>query len=109
MKRRTQLKRTPLRRISKAREADYRLYLKERDEFLSQNQFCEFPTSIEHTDMCTITTAGCANHSTTVHHSKGQGKLLRDQRYWWPLCMEHHRWVEDHKKQARKMGLITYK
>jgi hypothetical protein len=97
------MKKTPLRRISKARAADYRLYLKERDDFLAQNQFCEFPASDE------IPFIGCFEHSSQVHHAAGRrGTFLRDQKHWWPLCTYHHTWVHSHMKQARKMKLILY-
>ena len=103
MKRKTTLNRKKtMRRIDPRRVLDYLAYLRERNQFLAQNQFCEFPTG--------DATIGCPNHSSHVHHSKGRkGTLLRNQKYWWPLCVDHHTWVEDHKKRARKLGLILYK
>jgi hypothetical protein len=53
----------------------------------------------------------CAYHGhgcipTTVHHSKGRvGELFLDVRYWVPLCLQAHEWVERNPKEAKEKGL----
>src|SRR5207253_3439049 len=101
MKRAPLKRKKPMNRINPRRVLDYLAYVNERNQFLQQNQFCEFPTH---------DTIGCPNHSSQIHHAKGRrGTLLRNQKYWWPLCAAHHAWVHSHMKQARKLGLILYK
>ncbi len=94
-------KRTPLRKVSKKKAQEQAIYRRLKFAALFPGPLCEFPTpDFEF---------GCPNTATQVHHAKGQrGALLINKRYWWLLCMEHHRWVEDHKREARKMKLILY-
>jgi len=53
----------------------------------------------------------CAYHGhgcipTTVHHAKGRiGTLLLNVKYWVPLCMQAHEWVERNPKEAKEKGL----
>lgn len=90
------MKKTPLRRLSKKREADYRAYLKEKDEFLEQKLFCE-------------ATLHCLNPVTQVHHMKGRaGALLRDKVYWLATCTTCHAWIHDNMKEARKRKLVLF-
>lgn len=40
------------------------------------------------------------------HHMRGRnGDLLLDERWWLPVCVSCHRWITDHGKQARELGL----
>ncbi len=99
------MRKTPLRKVSKKKATEQAIYRQLKNEALSSQPLCEFPTLYSNGYE-----PGCVNRATQVHHAKGQqGALLNDKRYWWLLCMEHHRWVEDHKNEARKMGLILYK
>src|SRR5260221_2574605 len=42
----------------------------------------------------------------TIHHKKGRtGSLYLDSRYWIPLCLNCHRWVNDHPNAAIELGL----
>lgn len=96
------MKRTRLRKVSKKKASEQAIYRKLKNDALAPGPLCEFP-SLNGYD------SGCVNRATQIHHAKGrQGELLNDQRYWWMLCMEHHRYVHDHPNQARKMGLILY-
>lgn len=94
----TRMKKTPLKRMSQKREADYKAYLKERDEFLAKNKFCE------------MLGIGCSIKSQDLHHMKGRtGKLLRDKMWWFPICSRCHRWIHDNMKEARRRGLVLWK
>jgi hypothetical protein len=77
-----------------------RKYRKERDAFLIEAMFCEFPTN-GHED--------CIARATDVHHIRGRsGRFLRDQKYWTALCRPHHDWIHSHMKEARKLGLVKF-
>lgn len=70
-----------------------------RRKFL-MDQFCEFPEGFN----------TCCKRANQIHHMKGQHwKIMNDTRYWMGVCAEHHRWIEDNKREARKRGLILYK
>ncbi len=92
-----QMKRTALRKMSRSKAREHRKYILAKARALP-GKVCEFPGST------------CTNQADDIHHSnRRSGKMLNDQKFWWFLCRAHHRWVEDNKKEARKMGLITYK
>jgi hypothetical protein len=41
-----------------------------------------------------------------VHHKHGRLKpLLREQKYWVPVCALAHRYIEDNKLTAKMLGL----
>lgn len=44
----------------------------------------------------------------TVHHRKGRGKYLDDERYFSTQCMCHHAWIHSHMKKARELGYILF-
>ncbi len=90
------LKRTQLRKVSVKRLNESLIYAKKRREFLELNPICCFPEI-------------CPEWSSDVHHKAGRsGANFLDERTWLACCANHHRWIEDHKRQARGMGLITY-
>jgi hypothetical protein len=42
------------------------------------------------------------------HHIRGKlGPLLRDQRYWLPVCRKAHAWIDAHRAEARKRGWLA--
>ncbi len=97
------MKRTPLRKMSKSKAVEHRKYLKLKREAFSTYKACEFSE-------WNSPVASCTRPATDIHHCNGRiGKMLNDQKYWIFLCREHHQWVEDNKKEARKRGLIVYK
>ncbi len=88
------MKRTPLRKMSKVKEKEYRKYILARARALP-GKFCEWPGM------------SCVNRADDVHHTHGRrGKMLNDQKHWTFLCRHHHRWVHDNAKAARAMGLL---
>lgn len=77
-------------------------YLRLRSDFMRENPFCEFPSG--------GSTVSCTNRTASIHHMMGQHyKVMNDTRYWMGVCIQHHAWIEEHKKEARKRGLILYK
>lgn len=89
------MKRSPLRKVSKTRAIELREYNRAKAEVFELPRICEFPD--------------CYHPATQVHHMKGRhGSLINEQAYWMLLCMEHHAYIEDHKKEARERGWILY-
>lgn len=44
-----------------------------------------------------------ALRATQIHHSRGRlGPLLLDQRFWIPVSMAGHQWIDSHREEARK-------
>ena len=45
--------------------------------------------------------------ATQCHHYQGRrGMLLLHEPFWIPVSWEGHRWIEDHREQARALGLL---
>jgi len=77
--------------ISKPQAKKLAKYRPKRDKFLKDNPIC----MIE----------GCRGKST-LHHAKGrEGANLTDESTFRNLCIDHHRWVEEHPEKAKKLGL----
>lgn len=80
---------SPIAEKEKKRLAEYRVV---RDEWLGVNNRCQF--------------LNCYSRDVQLHHAAGRiGSLLTDTRYFRALCDTHHRWVELHPVEAKKMGL----
>jgi hypothetical protein len=51
----------------------------------------------------------CGNSNLVdLHHKMGRGKHINDDRYFMTVCRHHHQWIENYKRQARKLGYILY-
>lgn len=63
---------------------------------------------IEH-PCCVAQLAGCTGYDTdtlTIQHKRGRvGKLYLDTRYWITLCLNCHRWVNEHPNESIELGL----
>lgn len=93
------MKRTPLRRVSKKRAHDLAIYRSLKKYVLLQRYFCEYPA----TDGC----PSCMKPATEIHHMRGRaGAMLNNVKYWLPICREHHRYLHDHGREARELGLL---
>ncbi len=89
------MRKTPLRKMSKAKGIEYRKYILARARALP-GKMCEWPSNL------------CTSPADDIHHLKGRvGKMLNDQRYWTFLCRTHHRWIHDNARAARSMGLLN--
>ncbi len=45
--------------------------------------------------------------ATQCHHYQGRrGMFLLDEPFWIPVSWEGHRWIDDHREQARALGLL---
>ena len=103
--RRTRLLRgsTPVKRVSKKRARENRIYTVKRKAFLEANQMCQLSGP--------LISAGvephCTFETTEVHHMcRRLGGNYLDERTWAATCATCHRYVETHAKLARTLGLI---
>lgn len=91
-KNRPRLKRKPLRRQSKKRAAESKIYSAKRAAFLEAHPMCE--------------RSHCYKRAVHVHHKKRRGKHYLDESTYSALCADCHTWVHQHRKDAQLLGLL---
>ena len=124
----------PLRRVSKKRARQNRIYDKKRVAFLAMHPICQVWLQ-EHgwlekvpffhqrdTVWFRANESGSkiqaskdeliarynAPLSTEIHHvNKRRGEMLNDERYWLAVCRENHDKIEGNKRWARERGYLT--
>lgn len=67
-------------------------YLVLREQFLKTHPICE----------CQITCDG--DKSTDVHHKRGRGEYLLEDRYFLAVCRKCHTWIENSPNVAKELG-----
>ncbi len=89
------MKRTPLRKVSRKRAGELKLYAALRGTFLQQHPFCQV--------------IGCyPGPSTEIHHRNGRnGKRLLNTDKFIAVCRACHRKIHDNPRWAREQGLLT--
>lgn len=80
----------PVADSSKAELAIYKILEK---DFLKDNPICQCNRN------------GCRRRSTEVHHKKGRGIYLNVVEFFLAVNRICHRWIEDHPKEAKELGL----
>jgi len=105
------MRRTPLKKMGKDKARETRKYWSLRRKFIEENPFCQFPLDRPTPELPPfMPTVSCLRRAVSIHHMKGQNwRIMNETKWWLGLCQEHHSWVEDHKIEARKRGLILYK
>ena len=92
------LKRTPLRRVSKKRAKQNRLYAVLRKEYLVAHPRCKVCEDKQHVPV---------RAATEIHHmNKRHGERLNDMSMWLPVCHTCHMVIEHAKKDAREVGYL---
>lgn len=95
-------KRKPIKQRSKKRSAEEGVYSKRSKEFLKDRCACQVCQ-----DEVMRGDRSVASASTEVHHmGRRQGKWLLDERFWLPVCIPHHRLIEENGTWARKNGYL---
>lgn len=78
--------------ISDKKAKELQVYRRVRDKYMKEHPICEYP--------------GCHSTNITLHHMAGRvGLDLINIGNFKSLCVAHHRWVEEHPKEAKKIGL----
>lgn len=88
----SRLKRTPLKKQSKKRAAESKIYSAKRKAFLEAHPMCE--------------RSHCYRRAVHVHHKLLRGKHYLDESSYAALCSDCHAWVHQHPKDARLLGLL---
>lgn len=79
------------------RAAARKLYALSRAAFLTVNRWCAVALAL----------GGPKKTANQVHHTRGRlGTLLIDQRYWKGVSAAGHRWIDEHREEARDLGLL---
>ena len=85
------MRRTPLKRVSRKREKEGRIYAARRKDFLEELPVCEV----------------CADKkSTDVHHRLGRGKYYLDKATWLSVCRSCHERIHAEPKWSRENGYL---
>lgn len=101
------IRRTPLSRVSSKRRRDMKTYAILREEFLNEHHHCmAFFIIKKHLDP-----DGCfwepTPEATEIHHAHKRGKNYLNVYTWLAVCRWSHAWIENHKSQARQLGLLA--
>src|ERR1041385_1275308 len=89
------MKKTPLRKVSKKREGELRVYRVLKAEFLKRRPNCE------------IFEPCCTRKSVDVHHVNGRnGKRLLIVSDWLSCCRACHSIIHSRPQYAREMGFL---
>ena len=104
---------------SKKREGANREYLRLRKAFLQRHPYCQiWMKRMGLTENDKVLWGGQYFHRPTmtvywaprsqdIHHTKGRtGKNFLDTSTWMAASRKEHRWVHDHPKEARALGLL---
>lgn len=94
-------KRKPLKKQSRSQRERLKKYFPIRNEFLAQpeNQYCS---------ACGTRGIFPPRRATEVHHSRSRnGDLLFDTRFFIATDWECGRWIHDHPREARELGLLA--
>ena len=89
---------TKINAVSKKKKGEIASYTVLRKSFLSQSS----------NSYCKAAVQGCTGKDKdklTIHHMMGRGKFTLDTTTWVTLCMNCHRWVEEHPEKAKLLGL----
>jgi hypothetical protein len=82
-----------MRRVSKRRAIEGKLYAILREEYFENHPVCEAQLP------------GCYYDATDIHHKAGrEGKLLNMVKHWMPVCRYCHRWITDNGAKAKTKG-----
>lgn len=100
-------KRTRIKKQSKKREAEARVYAKKRKAFLAAHPYCEAHVSISVYENPNAGIPSVWPLSTEIHHmKKPRCKYLNDESTWLAVCRKSHEWIENNKADARTLGLL---
>ena len=116
------LKRTPLRKVSKKRAKDGKIYSAKRKAFLALHPFCEVELkeygitqseAIEIQgkfsiyDECKGFSTVLISPATDIHHTaKRTGKNYLDESTWLAVCRENHEMIHANPSWARANGFL---
>jgi hypothetical protein len=88
------MKRSPIRKVSKRRRSENKIYRELSETYLEQHPVCE----------C------CGERQATqIHHKARRGIYLLVIKYFMAVCSVCHHFIETHPEAARKAGWLLDK
>jgi hypothetical protein len=107
----------PIRKVSKKRASQSRLYAKLREEFLKEHPYCQWTIwhyclSPDEVSKCggMMPINGqicCVPKSTEIHHRKGRfGSRLNQTEFWMAVSRDGHDWIHANPKPAYEKGYL---
>lgn len=92
------------------RAKEERQYLKRNKVWLHEHIFCEACAATAPFRTIHEYKAHGIRRADQVHHKAGKEHgLLLDESLWLAVCGSCHRWIEDHGRAARCLGLVVDK
>lgn len=90
-------KKTPLRKVSKKRSSEFRIYSQLRKAYLEQHPYCQFKDGL----------SLCFCQATEIHHKAGrEKKWLNMVNFWVGLCSKHHDFIEKNRSWSYDNGFL---
>ena len=93
---RQSMRRKPLRPVRPKKLKESREYREKAAAWLANHPLCQCGVA------CVVNWA----KPTQVHHIRGRGKYLLDERYWLAVCFECHEWIHAHPREAKERGWL---
>jgi hypothetical protein len=106
--RRTRLKRStkPIRRSTPKRAREKSQYSRKCAAYKRKHPWCAACEALSRFNPMPVGIC----RTSDVHHKMGrEGDLLLDERFWMPVCRTCHDWIEDHGREARRLGFVLDK
>ncbi len=107
------IRRTPIRRVSKVRARENRVYLKRSRAYLEAHPYCLIWLAKHgHTEAEAFYHGGSFKEgqcpeSTECHHMNGRnGWRLLDETEWCAASSAEHAWVKLNQSEARRIGVL---
>lgn len=94
----SQLKRTPLNRVSKKHAKELKVYSALRLDYLARHPACEVGVILGNSN--------CTLYSHEIHHAKKRGPMLNEVAYFRATCQSCHQFIHAHPSIARKHELL---
>ncbi len=122
IRRKTNLKRSPLQRsgklrpVSAKRAKESRIYTAKRKAFLAEHRYCQWfieQSITREVDVIVTGISDIGGHrvvvppSVEIHHRNGRsGTNYLDQKTWMAVSRIGHDWIHQHPKEARARGWL---
>lgn len=86
-----------IKKISTRQQKLNAAYSAQRKVFFHGHPYCEAMIYEDAENMCT-------GFATDVHHKKGRGEYILDERTWLAVCRNCHHFIETHPEWAKEKG-----
>lgn len=91
-------RRSGIRRLSKKRAEELKVYAKERRAYLKRHPLC----------LSCVLRKMAPQKACDIHHRRGRaGEMLLRQEWWIPVCRQCHHWIGNNIRLAQSLDLIA--